>query len=235
MIVKKKNNIDIVIMAGGLGRRLKSFTKFLPKPLLPIKDKTLIERVIESFTKYGAKNFIISIHYKARKIKSFFKKLKPKYNYKFIEEKRPLGNVGSLSLLNNTRSKDYIITNGDTIVNFNYKNSYLFHKKNRNDVTLIVSKSKYKIPWGECLLDKDGFLESIKEKPFQYSLANTGIYIINNRLFNLIKKNKFMNFADFILILKKANKKIGIYPINDDDWIDIGEWSSYKKALRKFK
>ena len=234
-MAEKRNNIDVIIMAGGMGKRLKPFTNILPKPLLPFKDKTLIEKVIENFTNHGAKNFIISINYKAKKIKSFFKKLKPKYNYKFIEEKKPLGNVGSLSLLNNTRSKDYFITNGDTIVNFNYKNSYMFHKKNSNDVTLIVSKNKYKLPWGECLLDKNGFLESINEKPLRYSLANSGVYIINNQLFNLIKKNKFMNFADFILILKKASKKIGIYPITGDSWIDVGEWESYKKALRKFK
>ena len=232
---QKKTNIDVIIMAGGLGTRLKPFTNTLPKSLLPLKNKTLIENVIEKFTKYGAKNFIISINYKGEEIKTFFKKLKPKYNYKFIEEKKALGNAGNLSLLKDTKSKDYLITNGDTIVNFNYIDSYAFHKKNRNDVTLIVSKKKYIIPWGECLLDKNGFLERINEKPYQYSLANTGVYIANNRLFNLIKKNTYTNFTDFILILKKANKRIGIYPISGDAWIDVGEWESYKKALRKFK
>ena len=91
------------------------------------------------------------------------------------------------------------------------------------------------LPWGECLLDKKGYLKSINEKPLRYSLAHSGIYIINNQLFNLIKKNRFMNFTDFILILKKANKKIARYPISGDSWIDVGEWESYKKALRKYK
>ena len=105
----KKVNLDVVIMAGGKGTRLQPFTHILPKPLIPVKDKPIIEKIIENFIKYGAKKFIISINYKSKIIKSFFDELNPAYKYKFIEEKNPLGTAGSLAFLKSKIKKNYFI------------------------------------------------------------------------------------------------------------------------------
>ena len=172
----KDINLEVIIMAGGRGTRLKPFTYILPKPLIPVKDKTVIEKIIENFTKFGAKKFIISINYKSKIIKSFFDELQPNYKYKFIEEKKPLGTAGSLFFLKSKIKKDYFLTNCDTLNNFNYGDVYDFHKKNKNHITVVVSTKKFIVPYGSCKITKSGLLDSIKEKPSQHLLINTGMY-----------------------------------------------------------
>ena len=229
----KKVAIDVIIMAGGKGTRLQPFTHVLPKPLIPVKDKTVIEKIIENFTKFGAKKIIISINYKSKIIKSFFDELNPKFNYKFIEEKKPLGTAGSLYFLKSKFRRDYFLTNCDTLADFDYSDVYNFHKKNKNDITVIVSTKRLVLPYGICKITKSGLLESIEEKPSQHLLINTGMYVVNNQLFKLIKKNKFLNFTDLISIARKRNKKIGVYPISDESWLDLGQWDEYQKTLKK--
>ena len=229
----KKIAIDVIIMAGGRGTRLKPFTHILPKPLIPLKDKTVIEKIIDNFRKFGVKKFIISINYKSKIIKSFFDELNPSYKYKFIEEKKPLGTAGSLGCLQNKTKKDYFITNCDTLIDFDYSEAYNTHKENKNDITVVVSSKKFTIPYGVCKINESGLLNSIQEKPSQHSLINTGMYVVNNQIFRLIKKSKFLNFTDLILLARKKNKKVGIYPISERSWLDIGQWDGYEKTLKR--
>jgi len=229
----KKIKIDVIIMAGGRGTRLKPFTHILPKPLIPLKDKTVIEKIIDNFRKFGVKKFIISINYKSKIIKSFFDELNPSYKYKFIEEKKPLGTAGSLGCLQNKTKKDYFITNCDTLTDFDYSEAYNTHKENKNDITVVVSSKEFTIPYGVCKINKSGLLNSIQEKPSQHSLVNTGMYVVNNQIFRLIKKNKFLDFTDLILLARKKNKKVAIYPISEKSWLDLGQWDEYEKTLKK--
>jgi len=229
----KKIAIDVIIMAGGRGTRLKPFTHILPKPLIPLKDKTVIEKIIDNFRKFGVKKFIISINYKSKIIKSFFDELNPNYKYKFIEEKKSLGTAGSLGYLQNKIKKDYFITNCDTLIDFDYSEAYKAHKENKNDITVVVSSKKFTIPYGVCKINESGLLNSIQEKPSQHSLINTGMYVVNNQIFRLIKKSKFLNFTDLILLARKKNKKVGIYPISERSWLDIGQWDGYEKTLKR--
>ena len=231
----KKIGIDVVIMAGGKGTRLQPFTHILPKPLIPVKDRTIIEKIIDNFTKFGAKKFIISTNYKSKIIKSFFDELNPSYKYRFIEEKKPLGTAGSLNFLKSKIKKDYFITNCDTLMDFDYSEAYNFHKKNRNDITVVVSTKKFIVPYGVCKINASRLLNSIQEKPSQHLLINTGMYVINNQIFNLIKKNKFLNFTDLISLARKKGKKVSVYPISDQSWLDLGQWDEYEKALSKLK
>lgn len=231
----KKVNLDVVIMAGGKGTRLQPFTHILPKPLIPVKGKPIIEKIIENFIKYGAKKFIISINYKSKIIKSFFDELNPAYKYKFIEEKKPLGTAGSLAFLKSKIKKNYFITNCDILLNFDYSEVYDYHKKNNYDLTVVVSTKKFTVPYGSCKINKSGLLESIKEKPSQHLLVNTGMYVVNNQLFKFIKKNKFTNFTDFISICKKRKKRIGVYPVSDQSWLDFGQWDEYIKTKKIYE
>ena len=235
-LISKKPKIDtkVIVMAGGAGTRLKPLTNVLPKPLIPIGDKTVIEKIIDTFCQYHIKKFIISINFKSEIIKSFFNELKPKYKYKFLEEKIPLGTAGCLANLKDKKRMDYIITNCDTLVKFDCYEFFKHHTVNKNDITILVSSKEFKIPYGLCKIDTKGNLKNIIEKPSSHHLVNTGIYIANNQIFKLIPKNKFFNFTDLILAAKKKKKKISVFPINDSSWFDTGQWDEYLKTKRNY-
>ena len=233
-ITEEDKKLDVVIMAGGLGSRLRPLTNIIPKPLIPLQDKTVIEKIIERFYEQGFEKFILSINYKSNIIKSFLKKLRPKFNYEFIEEKKKLGTAGSLYFLKNKKRKKYFIINCDTIIDIDYLKLLDFHKSNKNDLTLVVSAKKFLVPYGSCKMKKNGELLELEEKPEHHHLVNTGLYLINSQLFNYIKKSRYLDFDDFIKIIKRKKKKIGLFPISESSWSDVGKWDEYKKFLEKF-
>jgi len=229
-----KLDLSVVIMAGGKGTRLEPFTKVLPKPLIPINEKTVIEHIIESFVKAGAKDFYLTVNYKSILLKAFFQELKPNYSINFVDEKEPLGTAGSLYFLKNKFIKPFIVSNSDILIKLDYSNLYNFHKQNKNDITLVASTKNYIIPYGSCELDSNGNLLKITEKPSYNFLANTGLYILNPDILDLIPDNKLYHMTSLISDARKKNKKIGVFPVNEDVWIDIGQWVDYEKNISKF-
>ncbi len=238
-IFKKNKNINhskniskvVVIMAGGKGTRLEPFTNVLPKPLVPINEKPVIEHIIERFVRNKVSNFFITLNYKSKILKAFFQEIKPKFKLSFIDERKPLGTAGGLSLLEGKIKKPFLVTNCDTIVNINFDNLMNFHISSRNELTLVASSKEYIVPYGTCKLTKKGHLEKIVEKPKFDFFANIGLYVINPNLIKLIPKNKSYDMIEFIQQLKKKKKQIGVYPIDDESWIDVGQWSEYHKAV----
>ncbi len=228
-----KLNVDILIMAGGKGQRLEPFTKIVPKPLIPIGDKPIIEHIIDKFVFYGIKLFFISINYKSELIKAYFKEISPNYQIKFVKENKPLGTIGALQIIENEITyDDVLLVNCDILININYNDLYKYHKDNNNDITIISSLKIYKIPYGICKVNNGNLIE-IVEKPEYEFLVNTGMYLIKKELIKLIPKDTFYNATDFINDAKQKGFKIGVFPINDNDWVDIGEWDEYKKSLNK--
>lgn len=227
-------DVPVVIMAGGKGTRLEPFTKVLPKPLVPIHEKPVIEHIIERFTDVGVNEFILTVNYKARIMKAYFEELKPDYSIDFLEEQEPMGTAGSLKFLENKFDKPFMVTNCDIIVKADYDNLYNFHQKEGYDITLVASTKEYIIPYGTCELNDDGSLSHINEKPKYDFLINTGLYVLNPDVLELIPENKFYHITHLIEDTKKQGKKVGIFPIDDDAWIDIGHWAEYKKAIDKF-
>ena len=126
---QKKLNNTVVIMAGGEGTRLDPFTRVLPKPLIPIKNKTIIEHILDEFKKNGLENFIISLNYKGRILKSFLKEFNYNNKIKYIEEKKPLGTIGSLKLLKVKTIQPILVANCDSLIKTNYTDIINFHKK----------------------------------------------------------------------------------------------------------
>ena len=236
---KKKNtnlqNIPVVVMAGGKGDRLLPFTKVLPKPLIPVNDKPVIEHIIEKFTSFGVKKFYITTNYKSLILKSFFKELQPNYSVKFFDEMKPLGTVGGIKHHKKNFKVPFFVTNCDIIIDSDYGDIYNFHKGNKNDITLVASTKDFEIPYGICKLDKRGKLLHIKEKPKKNFLANTGLYVLNPAVLNLIPKNEFFHMTQLIKIAKEKKMQVGIYPIDESRWIDIGQWSEYRKTLQFLK
>ena len=229
-IKKEIGDIPVVIMAGGEGTRLKPFTDILPKPLVPIHEKPIIEHIIESFNPL-CNEFIVTVNYKAKLLKAYFDELNPRYRVKFINETKPLGTAGSLHLLKNKIKNPFFVTNCDIIIKSDYSSVYDFHLKGGYDITLVASAKEYVIPYGTCQLDKNGYLSHINEKPSYDFLVNTGFYVLNPEIIDFIPKNEFFHITDLFDGLKKRKKKVGVFPIDEDSWIDIGQWAEYRKAV----
>jgi len=233
----KKNNLSktfsksVVIMAGGKGTRLEPFTNVLPKPLVPINEKPIIEHIIERFVENKVSDFFITSNYKSKVLKAYFQEKKPRFKLTFIEESKPLGTAGGLSLLEGKLKKPFIVTNCDTIININFDDLMHFHISNHNDLTLVASSKEHVIPYGTCKLTKKGYLEKIVEKPKFDFFVNVGLYVINPNLLKLIPKNKSFDMIDLIKLAKIKKKQVAAYPIDEDSWIDVGQWSEYHKAI----
>ncbi len=221
----------VIIMAGGKGSRLEPFTTVLPKPLLPVNGKTVIDHIIDNFLRYKIKDFVLSVNYKSQILKAFFIEKKKKYKVKFIEENKPLGTAGSLRLLKNKIKTSFFVTNCDVIFMMNYKTVYDYHNDNKYDLTLVACHNHYTIPYGLCYVDKNNLLEKINEKPKIDFLANGGFYILQPSLLKLIPKDKKYHMTDLINEAIKLNKKIGVFPVSDECIIDVGQWNTYRKAL----
>tara|TARA_E500000178_G_scaffold327210_2_gene356103 strand:+ start:129 stop:1190 length:1062 start_codon:yes stop_codon:yes gene_type:complete len=222
-------SIPVVIMAGGRGTRLLPHTSTIPKPLMPIDNKSMIEHVMDKFIYFGSKLFFITINYKKELVKAFFSINDKKIKIKLITEKKPLGTAGSLSLIKKKIKSTFFVINCDAYISCNYKSLYEFHKKNKSILTVVVSKKNNSIPYGVCKVNSKGLLASIKEKPSIDFLANTGLYVMEPSIINFIKKNSFFDMNQLIDLLLKKKKKISIFPINEDEWIDLGNWNSLKK------
>ena len=218
-------------MAGGKGTRLEPFTNVLPKPLVPINEKPVIEHIIEKFTENKVSNFFIISNYKSKIIKAYFLEMKPKFKLSFIDESKPLGTAGGLSLLEGKIKKPFIVTNCDTIININFDDLMHFHISHNNDATLVVSSKEHIVPYGTCKLTKKGHLQKIIEKPKFDFFVNVGLYVLNPNLIKLIPKNKTYDMTDLIKLIKTKKKQVGAYPIDDESWIDVGQWSEYRKAV----
>lgn len=228
-------NVPVVIMAGGKGTRLEPFSKVLPKPLLPIHEKPIIEHIIEKFVAAGVQEFHLTVNYKSRILKAFFEELNPDYSMSFVEEQDPLGTAGSLKLLEGKFDQSFLVTNCDIIIDMDYSDLYTFHQKKDYDITLVASMKNYVIPYGTCELNSKGHLSHIKEKPEYNFLVNTGLYVLKPDMLKIIPGNKMYHMNDLIEDIKKKGLTVGVYPIDDDAWVDVGQWAEYKKVVERFR
>ena len=227
----KRNKTKIIVMAGGKGFRLKPFTEVLPKPLIPIGNKTAIDHIIDNFLENGLNNFTFSINYKSKLIKAYLQELKEQknINVNYIEEKNPLGTAGSLGMLKNKIKNDFFVINCDSILKLDFQNILNYHNIHKNFITIVVSMKNIEVPYGVCSLKKNGSLSKIKEKPKNRYLVNTGLYIIKPSILKFIPKNIKFDFNQFIELVKKKKYRIGLFPIEDNMWADVGKWSELKK------
>jgi dTDP-glucose pyrophosphorylase len=226
--VAKKNN-KIIIMAGGKGTRLDIFTRILPKPLIPVGEKPMIEHIIENFAKYGFHKFTLSLNYKAEMIKLYFSDNHKKYKIDYIQEKDYLGTAGALALGRQSLTDTFIVSNCDVLIDANMDELLAFHRKNGNTATILGMVRNIKIPYGVLKAQKSD-LEDIVEKPEYHFVINSGIYVLEPEIIDLIQKNQFCDMPDLLLAAKKAGHKVQIYPMTCS-WFDIGQWSEYQKAI----
>jgi len=231
--IKRSLNAPVVIMAGGKGTRMEPFTKVLPKPLIPVGDKTIIEHIVDSFSILGCSEFYLTVNHKNKIMKAYFEELQPEYNVYFVDEDQPLGTGGSLGLLKGQFDRPFFVSNCDIIVKADGNSLYEFHKKEGYDITLVASAKEYIIPYGTCELNSGGHLSHINEKPKYDFLINTGLYVLNPNILDIIPRKRFYHITHLIEDAIKQGFKVGVFPVDDDSWIDVGQWSEYKKASER--
>ncbi len=234
VIRRRKIRVPVVIMAGGRGTRLDPFTRILPKPLIPIGEKPIIEMIIDKFREYGMDDFYITLNHRSKMIKAYFEEFKKKYKITYIDEEMPLGTAGSLRYLPEAIQGALFVSNSDIIVEEGYDKILKFHNANQNEITIVASIKNYIIPYGVCEIENGGILRKISEKPNFSFLVNTGMYIVNASVLPFIPEGQFYHITQLIEEVRGRGKKIGVFPISEKSWIDIGEWSKYKEVLKRF-
>ncbi len=224
--------VPVVIMAGGRGTRLEPFTKVLPKPLVPVGEKPVIDHIIDRFRAHGVSRFYITIQHMSRILRAYFEEKAPDFLVEFAEEESPGGTAGSLRLLVDKLDMPFFVSNCDVIIEADYGDLYRFHIKKGYDITLVASAKQFNIPYGICELNDGGNLKKILEKPNYNFLVNTGLYVLNPEVIDLIPDHKMFHITHLMEKVKENKGKIGVYPVSEKAWIDVGQWAEYREALK---
>jgi dTDP-glucose pyrophosphorylase len=228
--------VPVVIMAGGFGSRLKPLTNIIPKPLVPIGEKPIIEIIIDGFNRLGATDFYLSVNYKHEMIRYYFDHLKDRsYNVHYFMEDQPLGTAGSIYLLKNVLKSTFFVSNCDILIDQDYRDIYNYHKEQGNEITLVGSLRHYKIPYGTIEMGEGGQLLSMKEKPEITYIINSGMYVLEPSVLDDIPNNTFFHITELIEKVKQRGGKTGVFPVSEKSWFDIGEWNEYQQTLKSFE
>lgn len=229
----KKELIDlpVVIMAGGKGTRLKPLTNVIPKPLVPVGDKTILEVIMDQFEAIGCHKFYMSVNYKADMMKYYLSQLDHQYDIEFFMEEKPLGTIGSVSLLKGKITTPFFVSNCDSINEQDYRDVYDYHVNNHNDMTVVTLVKSFKIPYGVIETGEDGLMVNLKEKPEHTYMVNSGVYILNPELIDEIPEGELFHITHLMEKVKVRGGRVGCFPVSEKSWHDMGEWPEYLKMI----
>lgn len=222
-------DIPVIIMAGGKGTRLYPYTKIIPKPLIPINGIPILERILNRFHDYGVNEFYLTLNYKKGMIKAYFNEEQPNYTIHYVEEDKPLGTAGSIRLISDKFDRPTIVTNCDILIKADYQKILQYHINSQNDMTIVASLKNTMIPYGVLHTGEKGIVQSMEEKPVVSNLINTGMYVINPEYFDWIPQNTFFHMTDLAEKMINAGKRVSVYPISEDSFLDMGQFEEMKK------
>lgn len=226
-------SLPILLMAGGLGMRLRPLTENCPKPLLKVGEKPILEIILENFIEAGAREFYISVNYKAEMIQDYFGDGK---NYgvsiTYIEETTRLGTAGAIGLLPKTMDGPLLVMNGDLLTKVDFHQLAAFHRIQKADATMCVRESCYQIPYG-VVKSKDFIMEDIEEKPMRADFVNAGIYVLSPAVIKRVKANEYLDMTDLFLHLLEEKKRALVFPIREY-WLDVGRMEDFNRAKEEF-
>lgn len=235
-IQKKQHNslnIPVVINAGGKGTRLDPFTRVLPKPLIPVGELPIIEHIMKEYQTYSCNEFHIIANYKRELMKAYFKDNDNNYNITWYDEEKPLGTGGGLSLLRGKFKDTFFFANCDALLTANYEDIVKFHKGNKNVITMICAYKNINIPYGIVEMGINGIIEEMKEKPTVSFLTNTGIYIVEPEVIDDIEDGVSVGFPDIVEMERKKGKKVAVFPVSENEWMDMGQFPELEKMRIK--
>lgn len=222
-IQRERVGLPVVIMAGGKGTRLYPYTKILPKPLIPVGEIPIVQRIMDEFKQYQCDNFFMIVNHKRSMIKAYFNELQDNYNVNYVDEDIPLGTGGGISLLKGKVNETFILTNCDIMVTADIASIYKWHKKRGNIITMVCCNKIVEVPYGVIEINKNNEIKSMVEKPQLPFLTNTGVYFVEPRVIEELEENLAIGFPDIIEKYKAAGEKIGVYTIEEDEWLDMGQ------------
>jgi len=229
---RNQDNV-VVLMAGGLGSRLRPITNTCPKPLINIGSKPILETILENFILYGFHRFYISVNYKAEMFYDYFgdgSKWGVEINY--INESKQMGTAGALAMLPEGIDKPIIVMNGDILTKINFKHLLDFHNAGKADATMCVREYSFQVPYGVVKLNHDELL-GIEEKPEHHFFVNGGIYVLEPDVLKLIPKDEFFDMPQLFHKLIGPGSKASVFPIREY-WLDIGKNDDLARAHEDF-
>lgn len=223
----------VVLMAGGLGNRLRPLTDAVPKPLLKVGHKPLLETILETFRSHNFTKFFLSVNYKADMVKAHFGD-GSRWNcqIEYLEEKERLGTAGALSLLPSRPTGPMIVMNGDLLTKVNFSSLVDYHMQQGATATMGVREYDFQVPYGVVEID-EGRIVALTEKPVQSFFVNAGIYVVNPSTLDIVPKDKFFDMTELFNFLIKAGKPTAVFPIREY-WLDIGQPDDFIRANGEF-
>ncbi len=223
----------VFLMAGGFGKRLRPLTNDVPKPMLPISGKPILETIVESFVARGFHRFYIAVHYKADTIKAHFGNGE-KWNatIRYIEETTPLGTAGALGMLPDCDGLPLLMMNGDLLTKVPFQDLLDYHGQLGAAATLCGRRYNYQVPFG--VIDAEGHdVRGIVEKPVHTCFVNAGIYVLSPEVVAAVPKGEAINMPDLLQDLMDRGRKVCVFPIHEY-WLDIGRTDDFERAAREF-
>jgi dTDP-glucose pyrophosphorylase len=231
---REQLGMPVVIMAGGKGTRLAPFTSILPKPLVPLNDKPIVEHIMERFAAYGCEEFLMSVNYKANLIKAYLEDEDLPWRLSFVEEPQPLGTGGSLSLMRDRLTEPFFVTNCDVLVEADYADIVRFHRESGDLITVVASMKHMTVPYGVCEIQDGGRLASIVEKPDFDFLVSTGFYVLSPEVLADVPDGRFFHLTELIDTYLADGRRVGVYPVSEGSWLDIGQIEELRETLARF-
>jgi len=223
----------VILMAGGMGSRLKPLTASCPKPLLKVGDKPLLETIMESLIEQGFHRFYFSVNYKAEMIMEYFGDgSKWAVEIRYLHENKLLGTVGAVGLLSTKPDKPLLLMNGDILTKINYGQLLDFHRKNQTEATICIKEQCSQIPYGVVTVHKDR-LQQIDEKPLRCFFINAGVYILEPEVLDYVPVGLHFDIPDLLKTLLQIGKEIAVFPVREY-WIDIGRSEDYERANNEY-
>ena len=222
----------IVIMAGGLGSRLRPLTAGIPKPLLKVGAKPISETIIENCISSGFKKFYLSVNYKAQMIEDHFGDGSNwGVQISYLKEEKQKGTAGSLSLLPEIPPKPFLVINADLVTDLNFQDLISFHLEHKVVATMCVKEYEFAVPYGVVRVN-DGAIEKIDEKPIHKFFVNAGVYVLDPKVLAFLPENKSLDMTDLFSRVIDDNQNTAVFPIHEY-WLDIGCDDDYQHANRK--
>jgi len=225
--------VDVVLMAGGKGERLRPLTEKVPKPLLKVGEKSIIDYNIDRLISYGVENISVTVNYLKEQIEDHFKKERNGVQVKCVREPKFLGTIGSIKFVDSFKNDTVLVMNSDLFTNINFEDFYLHFLENDADMSVGAVPYSVNVPYGIFELDGRD-IQGVREKPTYNYYANAGIYLIKKQLLDLIPSDTFYNATDFIEALVSNSHKVIRFPLTGY-WIDIGKHEDYKKVQELVK
>jgi len=218
---------NVVIMAGGMGTRVRPLTNVIPKPLLPVNGKSFLEEIIYRFAFYSIKDFYISVNYKAELIKFYMNSLNLPFNINFFSEDTPRGTIGGVACLKGRFTEAFFVSNCDILIDADYSEIVKYHTSNKFEITLVAAILTNKSEYGTLTTGQMGELISLEEKPHINYKINTGMYLIEPGIIDLIPEDGVFHVTDLIERVRKVGGRVGVFPVSELSWKDYGTLNAY--------